>query len=155
MLRQIMFAGVANDENNNGIFVEICSDAKCRGEIRSRRTAAKNSFQASELARQLKRFAIRNVDDFVDVLDVYVRRHNLLPDSFNQVRSGFHDLSGLFESLEDRTVGIRADNPDRRVCFLQKTAGARDRSAGAESGNEVGDLAVSLPPDFGTGGAIV
>src|SRR5689334_5944303 len=119
MLRQIMFAGVTDNEHNESILIERGGYAQRGGEIGPRGSAAKNSLQAPQHARQLKRFTISHVDHFVDVLDVHVRWDDLLPDSLDEIRSGFNDLSGLFVSLEDRAVGIRADDANARILLLK------------------------------------
>src|ERR1051325_11118643 len=132
MLRQVMFARVADDEDDDRFFVERRSHAQRRTEISAGGTAAENSFQASQHARHLKRFTIRDVDHFVDVLDVNVWWDDLLADAFDEIRSRFDDLSGLFVRLEDRTVRIGADDANARILFFEKTAGAGNRAASAE-----------------------
>src|SRR6185369_4798608 len=129
MLRQVVLPGIADDEDDDRVFVERRSDAQRRGEIRARRATAKNSFQASQHARQLKRLTIRYIDHFIDVLDVNIRRHDLLTDTFDEIGRRFDNLSGLFVSLEDRAVRIGADDANTRILFFEKTTGARDRSA--------------------------
>src|SRR6185295_1254987 len=103
-----MLTGVANNKDDNRVLVEITRDTECGSEIRASGSTAEDSLHASQQARQFKRFAIGYVDHLVNVLDVNIGWHNLLTDSFDEVRSRFHNLSGLFVSLENRTVGIGA-----------------------------------------------
>src|SRR5215216_135146 len=150
-----MFARIADDENYNGVLVEGAGYTQSGREISAGRSAAEDSLHSSQQPRQIKRFAIGNVDYFVNVLDVNVRRHDLLPDSLDEIRSRFDNLSGLFVSLENRAVRIGADDSDRRVLLLQETAGAGDRAAGAEPCHEMSDLPFSLTPQLRTGSAVM
>src|SRR5262245_1307531 len=111
MLRQVMLAGIANNENNDRILIKISRYSQSRSEICSGRTAAEDSFYSPELARHLKRITIRDVNHFVDVLDVHIRRNNFLADSLDEIRRRFNDLPCLFISLENRAVRIGADDP--------------------------------------------
>src|ERR1044072_4448934 len=151
MLRQIVLTRVANNKDDNRVLIETTRDTECGGEIRAGGSAAEDSFRASQQARHLERFAIGYVDNLVNVLDVNVRWHNLLTDTFNEIRSCFNNLSGFFESLENRTIRIGADDSDVRILLFQKTTSSRDRAAGAESGDEVRNLAFSLSPEFRSG----
>ncbi len=54
-----------------------------------------------------------------------------------------------------RSLGIGGHDLDVGVLRLQVSADTRDRAAGAGAGNEVGDPAVGLGPDLGTGGQFV
>src|ERR1043165_1647925 len=148
VLRKVMLAGIANDENNDRILIKIVRHSQSSGEICPRRTAAKDSFHSPEHAQHLKRFTIRDVDHFVDVLDVHVRRNDFLSDSLDEVRSRFNNLSGLFKGLENRAVRICADDPDARVSLFQKATRAGNRAAGAESRYEVCNLTFSLSPEL-------
>src|SRR5688500_20303288 len=86
---------------------------------------------------------------------MHVGWNDLLSNSFNQVRSCFDYVSGLFKRLKDRSIRISADDLDIRVMLFQEPAGARDRAAGADARHKVCDLAFSLAPNFRAGGAIV
>src|SRR6185503_17811408 len=150
-----MFASVTNNEHNDCILIERGGNTQCRGEIGSGGSAAENSLHASQHARHIKRFTIGDVDHFIDVLDVNVRWHDFLPDPLDEVRSGFYNLSGLLVSLEDRAVGISADDANARIFFFEIATGARNRAAGAETGDEVCDLSFSLSPQLRTSGAVM
>ena len=50
---------------------------------------------------------------------------------------------------------VDADDLHLRVLFLQEPAGAGDRPAGAQGGDEVGHPALGLSPDLRAGGAVV
>src|SRR5437868_12007732 len=132
-----MLAGIANDENYDRVLVEILRHAQRGGQIRAGRAAAKYSFHSSEQARHLERLAIRYVDDFIDVFDVNVLRHNLLPDPLHQIRSRLHNFSRLFVSLEDRTVRIGANDLDVWVFLFEEPTCAGDSTTGSESGDKV------------------
>src|SRR5690606_898353 len=62
-----------------------------------------------------------------------------------------------------RAGGVRADDVDAAtvvggaLCrdILEEAAGARDRAAGPDAGNEVSDLALGVGPDLGTGRLVV
>src|SRR5688572_7488180 len=155
MFRQVMLASVANNEYDYRVFVERVRDPQRCCEVRARRTAAEDAFDSSQLPGHLKRFAIRDVDHFINVLDMYVWRNDLLSDSFHQIRRRFDEVPGFFERFEDRTIRIRADDLDVWVLLFQKPASARDCAACSDAGHEVCDLALSLTPDLRTGGSIV
>src|SRR6185369_1704143 len=155
MLRQIVFASITNNEHNDCILVERGCNAQRGGEIGAGRSAAENSLHSSQHTRQLKRFTIGDVDYFIYVLDMNVRWHDLLSDPLDKIRSSFYDLSGLFVILEDRAVRISADDANTRIFFFEKSTSARNRAAGAETGDEVRDLAFSLSPQFRTGSAVM
>ncbi len=65
---------------------------------------------------------------------------------------GGHVLEA-FEAVEGR-VGLHGDALDARVELVQAAGGAHEGAAGAEAGDEVGDAAFGLLPDF-VGGAVV
>src|SRR5437868_1802516 len=150
-----MLAGIANDENYDRVLVEILRHAQRGGQIRAGRAAAKYSFHSSEQARHLERLAIRYVDNFIDVLDVNVGRHNLLPDFLHQIRSRLDNLSGLFVSFENRTVRIGANDLDLRIFLFEEPACAGDSATSSESGHEVGDFTFGLSPDLRSGSSVV
>src|SRR6185369_15177183 len=155
MLRQVMLAGIANNEDYDCILVQISRDTQCRSEICAGRAAAKDSLQSPKLAGQFERFSIGDINHFVDVLDVYVRWNNLLADALDKVRSRLNNLSGLFVGLENRAVRICADNPDARVFLFQKPSGAGNRATRSESRDEVRNLPFSLPPKLRTGRSVM
>src|SRR5678816_2410490 len=141
-----MLAGIADYENDDRILIKTTRHTQSRSEICASRSAAEDSFHSTEHARQFERFTISDVNHFVDILDVYVCRNDLLSDSLDEVRRRLDDLSGLFISFENRSVRICADNLDARVFLFQIATGARNRATGSESGHEVRDLAFSLSP---------
>src|SRR6185436_13559419 len=110
-----MLTGVANDKDDDRVLIESTRDTQCGSEIRASGSTAEDSLHTAQQPRQLKRFAIGYVDHLVNVLDVNVGWHNLLTDSLDEIRSRFDDLSGLFVSLENRTVRIGADDSDTRI----------------------------------------
>src|SRR6266404_6743791 len=101
MLAEIVFAGIADNKNDNGVFIQVPGDLERCSKVGSARTTTEDSFHATQLAGHLKRVAIGDVDDLVNVFDVHIWRHNFLTDSFNQVRRRFDDLPSLFVSFED------------------------------------------------------
>src|ERR1051325_4095397 len=101
VFRKVMLAGIANDENNDRILIKIVRHSQSSGEICPRRTTAKDPFHSPEHPRHLKRFTIRDVDHFVDVLDVHVRRNDFLSDSLDEIRSSLNDLPSLFIRLKN------------------------------------------------------
>src|ERR1044071_852116 len=113
-----MFARVTNNENYDGILVEIFRDTQRGRQVSARRSAAENSLHSPEEARQFKRLAIGHVYHFVDVLDVHIRRNNFLTDTFDEVWSRLDDFSCFLVCLENRTVWIGADDPDCRILLF-------------------------------------
>src|SRR6185312_2615542 len=69
-----------------------------------------------------------------------------------------HDGGGhvleAFEAVEGR-VGLHGDAADVGVELAQAAGGSHEGAAGAEAGDEVGDLAFGLLPDLWGSGAIV
>src|ERR1041384_2837134 len=110
MLRQIMLAGVTNNKNYNRVLVQRACHTQRGGEIGAGGSTAEDPLQPAQHPRQLKRFTIGNVDYFIDILYMNVRRHDLLTDSLDEIRSRFNNLSCLFVSLENRSVRIGADD---------------------------------------------
>src|SRR6266403_3836606 len=143
-----MFSGIANDENNDRIVIQIAGDAKSRRQVCSSGTAAKNSFHATEEARHLKRFTIGGVGYLIDISDVNVRWYDLLSDAFHQVRSRLHKFPCLFIGLENRAVGVSADDLNMRILFFEESSSSGDRSSRSKAGDEVGNPSVSLLPDL-------
>src|SRR5512145_3172268 len=84
-----------------------------------------------------------------------VGRYDLLTNSFYKVRRSFNDLSCFFESLEDRTVRIGADDSDVWVFLFEESTGARNSATGSKPGDEVSNLAFSLSPQFRTRSSVV
>ena len=154
-LGKVMFARIANYEHDDRVGVCIASYAQGCSEIRSRRAATKNAFGTSQLARQVERLAIGDINHIVDVFDVHVGRNHFLADSFDEVRGRLNKLSRLFISLEDRAVWICANDFDPAILFFQKASGAGDSSTGSDAGNKMSDSPVCLFPDFRPGRAIV
>src|ERR1044072_8242934 len=101
MLRQVMLACIADNENDDCILIKTARHAQSRSKIGSSRAAAEYSFHSTKHARHLKRFAISHVNHFVDILDMNVCRNNLLPDSLDEVRRRLVNLSGLFVGFEN------------------------------------------------------
>ena len=57
---------------------------------------------------------------------------------------------------EHRPLRIGADDGDRAAGdLLQVSPGAGDRAAGADTGDEMGDAPLGIPPDLGAGGPVV
>ena len=88
---------------------------------------------AAELARQLERFAVGDVDDLVNVFELRVLRDDFLPDAFDQIRRDLVRLARLLIGLEDRAVGVCADDADVRVLLFQKSPRAGDCAARADA----------------------
>src|SRR5205823_6401627 len=70
VLRQVVLARVADDEDDDAALVCVARDLQSRRELRPRRAAAENSLLASELARHLERVAVCDVDDLINVAHV-------------------------------------------------------------------------------------
>src|SRR6266542_5646705 len=154
-LGEVVFARVADDENNHRVLIQIARYPQSSSAIGAGRPAAKNPFYSSELSREIKRLAIGDVHHFVDILYLRIARQNFLADALNQVRSRFGNLSRLFVSLVNRADGIGADHSDIRISFFKKSSGAGNRAAGANARYKVSELPFSLLPQFRPRGAIV
>src|ERR1041385_327526 len=101
MLRQIMFARVANNKDNHSVLVQIARDLKRCREVSAAGTTTENSLDAAQLARHFKRLPIRDVDNLVHILDVHVWWHNFLTNAFHEVRRGLYHFSSFLISLEN------------------------------------------------------
>ncbi len=79
----------------------------------------------------------------------YVRRPEVLADALDQVRPPA--AAGV-----DRAHRVGADHLHPALAdLLEVAAGAADRAAGADAGDEVGDPAVGLAPQLRAGGLVV
>src|SRR5829696_2327013 len=155
VLRQVVLAGVADDEDDDARLVQPARHLEGRGEVRPRRAAAEDALLAPELARHLERLAVGDVDDLVHVAHVHVGRDDLLPDAFDEVGRRLVRAAGLLVRLEDRAVRVRADDPDVRALLLQEPPRARDGAARAEPRDEVRDAPLGLLPQLRPRGAVV
>src|SRR2546423_12977105 len=155
MLAQIVLARVTADEDDETVRVERARDLQSGREVRAGRAAAEDAFDAPKLTRHLERFAVGDVDDLVNVLELRVLRDDLLPDAFDKVGRDLVRLARLLVGLEDRAVWVCADDAYVRVLLFQKPARAGDRAARADAGDEVRDPPFGLFPDFGAGRAVV
>jgi hypothetical protein len=95
-----------------------------------------------------ERVGVGDLDDPIRDLTVVGVRPEVLADALDQV--GAAGAAGV-----DRAGGVGADHLHGRVLLLEVAAGAADRAAGADTGDEVGDLPVGLRPDLGAGGLVV
>src|ERR1051326_1845401 len=106
MLCEVVLSCITNYEDNDCILFQSFSNSHCSREIRAGGAATEYSFHSSETPRHFKRISIGNVDHFVYILDVNVRRNNLLTNSFNQIRSCLDEFSRLLVGLKYRSIGM-------------------------------------------------
>src|ERR1044072_701336 len=103
VLCQVVLSCITNYEDNDCILIQSFSNSHGSREIRAGGAATEYSFHSSETPRHFKRISIGNVDHFVHILDVNVRRDNLLTNSLNQIRSCLNKLSRLLIGLKNRS----------------------------------------------------
>ena len=113
-----MLAGIADDEHDNGIFIQIARYSQRRRQIRSARASTKNAFGPTQLPGHFKGFPIRNVDYFIHIFHVRVGRHNFLPDTFDEIGRSFNNLSRIFVGLKNRAIRIGANHSDVRILLF-------------------------------------
>ena len=77
-------------------------------------------------------------------------RPEVLADALDQVGADVLGAAGV-----DRALGVGADDDEVGVALAQVAGGAGDRAAGADAGDQVGDLARGLLPDLGAGRLVV
>src|SRR5690606_37181857 len=145
--RQVMLAGVGNDENDDCRFIEILSDLERTGYVRSRRTAAETALGAGKLACEVKGFTIRDINDLIDRGHIGIPRRVRLPDALNEIRRRLRNVSRILVGLEDRTVRVGADHADVRILFLQITSRTADRAASSDARDKMRDRALSIASD--------
>src|SRR5690242_2579974 len=104
-----MLSGITNYKDDNCTLIQSFRNSYCSGEIRASGTAAEYPFHSSQVSRQFKRISISNIDHFVNIFNMNVGWHNLLADSFDQIRSCFNEFSRLLVGLEDRAIRICTD----------------------------------------------
>ena len=148
VLRQVVLARVADDEDDDAALVCVARDLQSRREVRPRRAAAEDSFFASELARHLERVAVCDVDDLVNVAHVHVDGDDLLPDAFDEIWGRLVRAARLLVCLEDRAVRVCADDSDARILLFEEACRPRNRAARAEARDEVRDAPFGLLPEF-------
>src|SRR6202044_911407 len=95
------------------------------------------------------RVGVGHRDDLVGPRRVVGRGPEILADTFHQIRSA--GAAGVHRPLRVGTDDLHP--PFGHI--LEIAAPARDRPAGTDPGDEVGDLAVGVGPDLRAGGFVV
>src|SRR5687768_16441671 len=93
--------------------------------------------------------------DFVDHRKIDIAGLFILTDTLNFIRLSLRLLTRSKHLCEDRTLWIRADNPDLRVLLLEKPRYARNCASGAYADHYVSHLPFCLFPDLRTGAVVV
>src|ERR1044072_5458711 len=106
MLCQVVLSGITNYKDDDCILVQSFSNFHCRRQIRAGGAATEYPFYSSKAPRHFKRISIGNIDHFVNILDMNIRRDNLLTNSFDQIRSCLDEFSRLLVGLENRSIRI-------------------------------------------------
>ena len=110
---------------------------------------AQHALAAGGEARGLDRVLVVDGDDLVEQVAVQHRRDEARADALDLVRAG----APAGEHRRGR--GLDGDHLDVLVALLQERAGAGDRAAGADAGDEVVDLAVQRLPQLRAGRPVV
>ena len=114
------------------------------------RAAGEDALELGQPARGQERVAVGHRDPAVDHRGVERLGPEVLADALDQVRADVLGPAGV-----DRPLGVGADHDEVGVALAQVAGGAGDRAAGADAGDEVGDLPGGLLPDLGSGRLVV
>ena len=117
-LAQIMLSGVANDEYDEAVLVEVCRYLESGGKDSAGRTATKDTFSTAKLSRQIERIAISNIDDLVDDMQIGIADRQILADAFDQIRCRLGNKTRFLVGLKDRSVRVGSDYLDIGVHLL-------------------------------------
>src|SRR5699024_7281252 len=111
--------------------------------------ADEQAFLRGEAAGHSERVAVGNRDDLVGDIRVVGPRPEVLANPLDEVRAP--SPSGV-----DGALRVGADDAHLAVGdFFEVLAGAADRAAGTDAGDEVGDPPVRLTPQLGAGRVVV
>ena len=111
--------------------------------------ADEDPFLAGDASRGEEGILVGDFHPRVDQRRVEGARPEVLADALHLV--GVHGV-GLGV---DASLGVGADDLDRRVVLLEVLRHAGDRAAGADAGHEVGHPPAALLPDLGAGRLVV
>ena len=152
-LGEVAASGVGEDHHDDGVLA-LGRAGQLLGELPGRvgRHPAGATDQQRLLARQPARegegVGVADLDDPVGDGAVVGLGPEVLADALDEV--GAAGAAGV-----DRARGVGADHLHGRVLLLEVPPDAADGAAGAHAGDEVGDPALGLLPDLGTGLLVV
>src|SRR5262249_41971298 len=132
--REIAFAGVAEDRQDDGSTAEPAGDPDCRRAVRPRRDADQQTLVARERPCVLGRLLVAHREDLVVALGVQILGPEARPDSLDAVEA----RSAAREHW--RCGRLHRRDPDVRLAVAQHLAGSCDGAAGADAGHERVDL---------------
>ena len=121
------------------------------------RIPQKQAFAARELAGGQSTVSVGYFFKSIDKAKVHVFREDVFADAFGDVSVDFLgvELAGFVVFFKHGTVSVHSPNLDVGVLFFEVLGDSRDGSAGSDAHDEVGDAALSLFPDFGSGRLVV
>jgi hypothetical protein len=148
---------IVKDHDDHVVADEPILQLQQAGHCRPCRVAGEDALLPCDAARHQRGVLVRDLLEVIDDVEVDVLRQEVLADAFGDVRVDFVlvEDAGLFVLLEHRSVGVDPPHFDLRVAFLEITANAADRAAGAYANDEVGDPPVRLFPDLRSGLLVV
>ena len=98
---------------------------------------------------------ITDLDHLIYQRQIDGARNHVLANSFGLVGVCDSEYSRFEELLVQRTDRISADHLDLWILFLEILGDSADGPTSTHSGNQMGDLSVSVVPDLWTGGDVV
>ena len=153
--RQVSFPGVGQEDHQDIVRSQRLRDAARGDHGGPARAPREDRFFPGQSPGHEVRLFVRDLHDFVDVLEPGGFRDEVFSDPLDLVRVRFYCLLLIEIVLQNGTEWVHADDSDLRVPFLQVVSHSADGPAGAHPAHEVGDLAIRVPPDLRSGRLIM
>src|SRR5262249_57415880 len=128
--REIAFAGVAEDRQDDGSTAEPAGDPDCRRAVRPRRDADQQTLVARERPCVLGRLLVAHREDLVVDLGVQILGHEARTDPLDAVKAR------LAAGEHGRCGGLHRRDPDVRLPVAQDLTGSGDGATRADAGDE-------------------
>src|SRR5579875_180548 len=152
---EIAAAGIRQQRDDQIAFAAIAGHAESGRNAAAAGAAGEDAFALGQAARPEETFLVAYLQHVVEHGKIHGGRQDVLADAFDNIGVRLADRAGFRVLVEQRAQRIDADDFDRRIFFLEETADAGGRAAGAEAADEMGDLAFGIVPNFGAGEAVV
>src|SRR5690606_6715478 len=144
-LAEVATTAVGQQHNHDRLGGQFAGDPQRAGDGHAAGSAHEDALLQGEAAGHRERLSVVDRDDLVQHLGVVGTGPDVLPHTLDEV-------GPAGAARVDAALGVDADDAHRVIGHLaQEAARARDRAAGADAGDEVGDPSVSVAPDLGPG----
>src|SRR5208283_1724104 len=155
--REVAVAGVGQQDDHGAAFGDRLRGEPSNG-AHDRRAGGPPDEQPLFLrqpAGHEERLVVRDLDEFIEVLEVDRFRDHVLADPLHQVRYGLSELVGPEEVAEHRAGRVYGDDADGRSMLLEVPADAAHRPSGPNGADDRSQLVRDARVDLGPGRAVV